>query len=131
MSRTIHNVGAAVLFVQDLDKWDSVGLEVVMTDSNSVAFYMKDQDFVLLKVAAAVQMVGEAALSLQKEAGHWVLLCADVEDVDAAYETLTAKGVAFIKPPADQRWGYRTAYFADPEGNLWEIRGPVTPGQKP
>jgi hypothetical protein len=24
-----------------------------------------------------------------------------------------------------QPWGLRTAYFADPEGNLWEINQPI------
>jgi uncharacterized glyoxalase superfamily protein PhnB len=32
------------------------------------------------------------------------------------------RGVAFTKPPVDQEWGYRTVYFADPEGNIWEFR---------
>jgi len=50
-----------------------------------------------------------------------VLLCAGVDDVDAEYAALTAKGLKFIKPPVDQPWGRRTAYFADPEGNLWEL----------
>ena len=30
-----------------------------------------------------------------------------------------------LKPPTTQPWGLRTAYFADPEGNLWEINQPV------
>ena len=42
-------------------------------------------------------------------------------DVDAAYEELSTKGVTFVRPPTDQPWGLRTAHFADPEGNLWEI----------
>jgi uncharacterized glyoxalase superfamily protein PhnB len=78
-------------------------------------------DFVLLKGSAAVEMISEKALSLHKEAGHRVLLCAGVEDVDAVYKVLSAKGVAFIKPPISQPWGRRTAYFADPEGNLREL----------
>ena len=49
------------------------------------------------------------------------LLAAGVADVDAAYEALKAKGVKFVRPPTNQRWGLRTAHFADPEGNLWEI----------
>jgi uncharacterized glyoxalase superfamily protein PhnB len=49
------------------------------------------------------------------------LLAAVVADVDAAYEELKAKGVTFVRPPTDQSWGLRTAHFADPEGNLWEI----------
>jgi catechol 2,3-dioxygenase-like lactoylglutathione lyase family enzyme len=32
-----------------------------------------------------------------------------------------AKGVTFLKNPTDQPWGMRTAHFADPEGNIWEI----------
>ena len=42
-------------------------------------------------------------------------------DVDAAYEALVAKGVTVLRPPTNQPWGLRTAHFADPEGNLWEI----------
>ncbi len=55
------------------------------------------------------------------EGGPRVLLAAGVEDVDAAYEQLLAKGVTFLRPPTNQPWGLRTAHFADPEGNLWEI----------
>jgi len=125
-----RKVNGVVLIVQDLDRCvafyrDTLGLQVTFSDSDSVAFRLEDQDFVLLKVSAAVQMMGEAALSPHQEAGHRFFLCADVEDVDAAYKTLTAKGVAFIKPPIDQAWGLRTAYFADPEGNLWEFRHPL------
>lgn len=50
-----------------------------------------------------------------------MLLAAGVEDVDAAYQELLAKGVTFLRPPTNQSWGLRTAHFADPEGNLWEI----------
>jgi uncharacterized glyoxalase superfamily protein PhnB len=50
------------------------------------------------------------------------MLCADVADVDKVYDVLAAKGVAFINPPIDQVWGWRTTYFADPEGNVWELR---------
>ena len=122
----IKNVNAVVLFVQDLGKCvafyrDQVGMEVVFKDDVSTAFKMDKQDFLLLEFAAAAEMVGEAMIG-QQGAGHEVLLCADVDDVDAAYKTLTDKGVAFLKPPKDQPWGIRSAYFADPEGHLWELR---------
>jgi lactoylglutathione lyase len=122
----IRKVDAVVVFVQDLDKCmkfyrDTLGFPVTFNDAVSFAFRLEDQDFVVLQISAAVEMVGEEALSLHQEAGHRVLLCAGVENVDAVYEALTAKGVAFIKPPKSQPWGRRTAYFADPEGNLWEL----------
>ena len=122
----IRSISATVLFVEDLDKCmkfyrDIVGLEVIPLDAVSLILKLEGQDFLLLKLSAAVEMVGEAALSLGQGAGHRVLLCAGVEDVDATYQAFTAKGLTFIKPPADKAWGRRTAYFADPEGNLWEL----------
>jgi catechol 2,3-dioxygenase-like lactoylglutathione lyase family enzyme len=44
-----------------------------------------------------------------------------VDDVDAAYQALKAKGVNFISEPKDQFWGGRTAEFADPDGNKFII----------
>jgi uncharacterized glyoxalase superfamily protein PhnB len=90
---------------------------------------MEKQDFLLLEFAAAAEMVGEAALGQHQGAGHEVLLCVDVEDVDAVYKTLMDKGVAFLKPPKDQPWGIRSAYFADPEGHLWELRRQIPSGR--
>lgn len=44
-----------------------------------------------------------------------------LEDADRTYETLRAKGVDFVTPPSTRPNGQRFAFFADPEGNLWEI----------
>jgi len=38
-----------------------------------------------------------------------------VDDLDAAMATLTARGVAFLPSPSDR--GSRLAYFTDPDGN--------------
>ena len=123
----IRKVNAVVLFVQDLEKMvqfyrDTVGLEVVFSDDVSFAFRMENQDFALVKVSAGVEMLNEQVLTSQSGVSHRVMLCADVADVDFVHKTLTAKGVSFIKAPIDQHWGWRTAYFADPEGNIWELR---------
>ncbi len=42
-------------------------------------------------------------------------------EVDFHYQRLVEQGVKILDPPADQAWGHRTVYFADPEGNLLEI----------
>src|SRR5260221_10480584 len=110
MSMMIRKVDAAVLFVEDRAKCtifyrDKLGLKETFSDSNSVAFRLEDQDLVLLDISAATDMISEEALSLGKGVGHRVLLCAGVEDVDVVYKALTAKGVAFIKPPKSQPWG--------------------------
>lgn len=122
----IRKIDAVVLFVEDLKTCmvfyrDKLGLLNTFNDDVSSAFRLEEQDFVLLERAAAIKMIGEEALSFHNQTSHRVLLCVGVENVDNTYAELTAKGVTFIKPPVSQAWGRRTAYFADPEGNLWEL----------
>jgi catechol 2,3-dioxygenase-like lactoylglutathione lyase family enzyme len=53
-----------------------------------------------------------------------VTLAVNVESkdlVDATIEELRANGVTITKEPHEEVWGGRSAYFADPEGNLWEV----------
>ena len=45
----------------------------------------------------------------------------DTAEVDAAYAELSAKGVTFVRPPADYPWNARCAYFAGPDGEIWEL----------
>ncbi|MFW6097004.1 MAG: VOC family protein [Chloroflexota bacterium] len=47
--------------------------------------------------------------------------CATPEEVDVAYRRIVAAGAEPVKPPADMPWGQRTAFFADPEGNIHEL----------
>ena len=102
---------------------DTLGLVVRESEStpNSVSFQMDNVYFFLLEAGGAAQMVSSEPLDLELAGSPRVLLAAGVEDVDAAYQVLIAKGVRFLRPPTDQPWGLRTAYFADPEGTLWEI----------
>lgn len=43
------------------------------------------------------------------------------KDVEIAYQEITAKGAEPVKPPANMPWGQRSAFFADPDGNIHEI----------
>jgi uncharacterized glyoxalase superfamily protein PhnB len=43
------------------------------------------------------------------------------EDVDAAIAAAAAAGGRVVKDAVDTPWGGRSGYFADPEGNLWEV----------
>ena len=42
-------------------------------------------------------------------------------DVDDAIEAARAAGARVTKEPLDADWGGRSAYFADPEDNHWEV----------
>jgi lactoylglutathione lyase len=129
-STMFQRVVATVLFVRDLATCqafyrDMLGLAVHESDAHSAAFKMENVYFLLLDVDAAADLLGEEADVLKLEGGPRGLLAASVANVDAAYEALKASGVAFLRPPTDQTWGLRTAHFADPEGNLWEIHQPI------
>lgn len=132
-----HKLMATELLVRDLARCtafyrDTLGLQVRESEStpNSVSFQIDNVYFFLLEAKGAAQMVSEKPFELKIGEGSRVLMAASVANVDAAYEELKAKGVYFLRPPTDQPWGLRTAYFADPEGTLWEINSPVNRSQK-
>jgi lactoylglutathione lyase len=126
----IRRIVATVLFVRDLAKCtafyrDTLGLQMQESDPASASFLIEDQYFLLLEISAAADLINSEANALKIEGGPRMLLAAGVENVDATYETLKARGVTFLRPPTDQPWGLRTAHFADPEGNIWEINQPI------
>ncbi|SFF07497.1 hypothetical protein SAMN05216378_4983 [Paenibacillus catalpae] len=41
--------------------------------------------------------------------------------VDTTIEQIREIGGKILREPSDAFWGGRTAYFADPENNLWEV----------
>ncbi|MDN4066995.1 VOC family protein [Paenibacillus vini] len=43
------------------------------------------------------------------------------EEVDAAIEKARQAGAVILKEPEEAFWGGRSAYFADPEYNVWEV----------
>lgn len=42
-------------------------------------------------------------------------------EVDSIFARLVEQGVQITKPPHKASWGGYTGYFADPEGNAWEV----------
>lgn len=43
------------------------------------------------------------------------------EDVDRVLGEVAAKGARILTPAHDAFWGGRSGYFADPDGNVWEV----------
>jgi lactoylglutathione lyase len=50
--------------------------------------------------------------------GHRVELCVYVDEVDTIFAHARASGFEAVADPADMPWGERTAWIADPDGNL-------------
>ena len=62
--------------------------------------------------------------------GRFVGASLAVDDVQATYEALRARGVEFVAPPERMPWGGVLAHFRDPDGNVLTLVGtprPVTP----
>ena len=53
--------------------------------------------------------------------------CESPGDVDASYAALVAKGATPVLGPADMPWNQRTAFIADPDGNIHEIFADLPP----
>ena len=50
-----------------------------------------------------------------------VMLNLDVDDIEAVYERLKARGVEFTRPPEREPWGGWLATFTDPDGNTLQL----------
>ncbi len=48
-------------------------------------------------------------------------LCVYTDDVDTAAAELAASGFEQVRPPTDEPWGERMAYFRDPDGHLVHV----------
>ena len=96
------------------------------TDANSARF--EDPQLLLPQRSAAAQLVGEDTLSAHADGCLRWLSCVEIEDVDAMRAALGADGVKFVQPLTSRSWSARTAQFADPDGNLWEIAHDIAAG---
>jgi catechol 2,3-dioxygenase-like lactoylglutathione lyase family enzyme len=125
MTVSLKGLGAITLFVEDLERSrlfyeDVFGLQVINEDEDSVAFDFGNTIINLLKIPAARRLIEPGAVA-GREAGSRSQLTIWVEDADAACAELDARGVELLNGPMDREWGVRTACFADPAGNIWEI----------
>ncbi|GAC1400740.1 MAG: VOC family protein [Chloroflexota bacterium] len=130
MSMPVKRIDVVVLFVADLDRAtafyrDTLGLRMESQDQASAMFALETTSLLLLSITGAQDLLTSDAVAAQRPTGARCQLVAFVEDVDALYTHLVARGVTFVRPPIDRAWGLRTAHFADPEGNLWEIAQPL------
>ncbi|HEX6819762.1 MAG TPA: VOC family protein [Ktedonobacterales bacterium] len=126
----IRKIIATELIVRDMATCkafyrDTLGLQMTQDEPDAVAFKIGDLYFFLLSATEAGNMIGGQSLRFSFEGTSRSLHAASVDDVDAMYADLKAKGVNVLEPPTDQPWGLRTAFFTDPEGNFWEINQPV------
>ena len=61
--------------------------------------------------------IGAHGQVIRPQAGRQFELCVYTDDVDRAIDWLRSRGVPVLVAPADQPWGERMAYVADPGGH--------------
>jgi catechol 2,3-dioxygenase-like lactoylglutathione lyase family enzyme len=115
-----------LLFVKDIkrsrDFYENVlGLEFEHGNDDSATFIVGPDALLLLDHGGADDLLSPADVEHDTPRGASSMIVTSVDDVDALYEELLAKGVEFIRTPEDRRWGKRCAHFKDPDGNVWEI----------
>jgi lactoylglutathione lyase len=132
MSAMLKRIDVVVLFVEDLDRTkafyrDTLELPMKFEDADSAMFDFENTSIIVLSIGGAQDLLSDEAVAAPPFHGARSQLVAFVDDVDAVYKELTARGVEFIRKPEDRSWGMRTAHFTDPDGNVWEISRPLTP----
>jgi lactoylglutathione lyase len=125
MSVSLKSVGAITLFVDDPKRsktfYEKVfELSPIYEDDDSAAFKFENTLVNLLKDAAAHDLIAPAMVA-EGGVGSRLQLTIWVDDADAAWEALAARGVALLNGPMDRVWGVRTASFTDPDGHIWEV----------
>jgi lactoylglutathione lyase len=102
---------------------DVLGFETELEMEEYVEFKNEGVRFALSTGSVMAQATGDQSY-LESHTGHALELafkCESPQDVDEQYKKLQSKGVDMIKPPADMPWNQRTAFFADPDGNIHEL----------
>jgi len=81
----------------------------------------------VLKIENAPTLVEPIAVG-GPDAGPRALYTVKVGSVDNICRELELLGVRLLNGPIDRPWGRRTAAFADPSGNVWEVAEEIAPG---
>ena len=111
----VEDVAAARTFYVDV-----LGGEVIFADDGSAVVKLSNLMVNLLHVDNAPTLVEPVQVG-GPTAGARALYTIRVDDANAAYQELIERGATFLNGPIDRPWGRRTAAFADPAGNVWEI----------
>jgi len=119
----VSDLQACLSFYQDV-----LGLEPLWADKDGhyASFRTGDIVLALSRKRSMAEAVGSTGKPERADTQDAAALIMAVNDVDAVYQELAARGVSFITEPLDRsHWGIRTAHFRDPDGNLIEINTPL------
>lgn len=103
---------------------EKLGFRLVreVPEDDFVQMQIGGQFFALFGKKNVEKILGAKYVTSDFKKGKTIYSFNEVINVDEEYDKLKLRGVDFIQKPKTQDWGQRTAYFKDPEGNIWEIQ---------
>ena len=121
----LNGLFAVTIYADDLPAsrkfyGEMLQMQEIFANHDSVVYQMGSACLNVLMKENAPELVEPLPIA-PSSAGSRSLLTVTVDDVDAAYAALVARGVVFLNGPLDRPWGMRTAAFADPSGHCWEL----------
>ena len=127
MNESAACLSLATLGVSDLAKstafYEALGFRRKAWDSDGVAFF--EAGGVILSLWPTAELVKDAEIASANPSGFRGISlawnCTSAAEVDRALARAIAAGAMLIRSARTVFWGGYTAYFADPDGHLWEV----------
>jgi predicted enzyme related to lactoylglutathione lyase len=116
MESILRSVSAVRIFTRDLDRAREFYANVLALaqQSDGPGYAVFD----LAGVSVILEAVEPDDPEGNELVGRLLATSFHVDDVDAAYRTLMARGVRFVQPPEKQDWGGMLAFASDPDENI-------------
>jgi len=120
MGPVLKSLSAVRIFVDDLDRarqfyGDILELHETAATSEWAVFDIDGKQLIIEKVPP-----DDPEHDL---VGRLLAVSFEVDDIEATFRNLTAKGVSFPEPPERQSWGGTLAFPRDPDGNILTLVG--------
>ncbi|MFZ5962899.1 VOC family protein [Thalassococcus sp. BH17M4-6] len=120
-----QRVSLITLGVRDMDRatafYEALGWRQVETPDGMTVFDLLGQSLGLYPLADLARDMGLDVADLGTGAATYACNLRDKDDVAAVLARAEAAGARVLKPAHDVFWGGHIAYFADPEGHVWEL----------
>lgn len=120
-----QRISLITLGVKDAEKtaafYDALGWHRVETQDGVIAYDLIGQTLGLYPLASLAEDIGLPEEALGRGAQTLGYNARTREEVGAVYGAAVEAGASALKAPAEVFWGGYHAYFADPEGHIWEV----------
>jgi catechol 2,3-dioxygenase-like lactoylglutathione lyase family enzyme len=121
MGTVLKSLSAVRIFVDDLDRARQFYGDVLELPETAATL-----EWAVFDINGKQQLIIEKVSPDDPEhdlVGRFLAVSFEVDDIEATFRNLTAKGVSFPEPPEPQRWGGTLAFPRDPDGNILTLVG--------